>query len=73
MKRFLMALAGLVLIAAGLVAGLTREPRRAGHTVFLNGDIRTLADAGTVEAMYVRDGRIRLAPPGARGQMTRDG
>ena len=76
MKRFLMGLAGLALIATGLVAGLAREPRRAGHAVFLNGDIRTLTDAGTVEAMYVRDGRIvatgnradilASAPPRAR-------
>lgn len=67
MKRFLMALAGLILILAGLFAGLAREPLQAAHLVFLNGDIRTLAGAGTVEALYVRNGRVAAA--GSRAEV----
>ena len=58
MKRFLLGLAGLLALIAGVFTGLAHTPQSPRELVFLNGQIRTMSGAGIVEAMLVRDGRI---------------
>jgi len=58
MKRIMMAL-GLSLGALVLVTALlARSPTPPDHVLFYNGVVRTVSEAGQVEALYMRDGVI---------------
>lgn len=48
---------GLALVVAG-IATFTGSPSAPNALVFHNGRIRTVSEAGTVEALYIQDGRI---------------
>ena len=54
---FLTFVVGLVLCGAG-IAVFTGSPSAPDALVFHNGTIRTVSGAGTVEALYIQDGRI---------------
>ncbi len=54
-------LLGLFIIFGFIVSMKLASPRAPDRLVFHNGTIRTVSEAGTVEALYIEDGRIIAA------------
>jgi len=54
----LVLLPGLLVIIGFILSIMLASPRAPAALIFHNGSIRTMSEAGTVEALYIRDGRI---------------
>ncbi|WP_417460478.1 amidohydrolase [Kordiimonas sp.] len=57
-KRSLLALAAIITVTAVFIAIWIRPPAAAEELLFYGGPVITMADAGVVEAVLVRDGKI---------------